>query len=173
MSWVFARIEATCTPTEYPEHSELYEFKEFKALWILIPLIKCQTNLIYLDSKSVLGLRSRVYLQDNPFITETLSAAEKQVVWHDDDGTRERLARTSIGHYWSDDQFGKYLDLASTNIWTWLYQVLGLAITKSFDLTIPNICTWQQHIFGFLKETLCYVTTPNFWPGGTIIFCVL
>ena len=92
-------------------------------------------------------------MQDNPFITETLSAAEKQVVWHDDDGTRERLARTSIGHYWSDDQSRKYLDLASTNIWTWLCQILGLAITKSFDLTTPYIWTWQQQIFGFLTKT--------------------
>ena len=37
---------------------------------------------------------------------------------------------------------GKYLDLASTNIWTWLHQILGLVI-----------CTWQQQIFGFLTQT--------------------
>ena len=78
----------------------------------------------------ILGLRSRVYLQDNPFITETLSA-EKQVAWHAD-GTRERLARTSSGR-WSDPIW------VLADISTWRQQI--------FDKTqfaAPNI--WNQPI---------------------------
>ena len=76
----------------------------------------------------ILGLRSRVYLQDNPFITETLSA-EKQVAWHAD-GTRERLARTSSGR-WSDPIW------VLADISTWRQQ--------KFDKTqlAPNIWNWQ------------------------------
>ena len=73
----------------------------------------------------MIGLRSRVYLRGNPFITETLSAAEKQLVWHDV-GTRERLARTSIGHSWSETQFG-------------FSQIFGLAFAEY--LLRPN---WGQ-----------------------------
>ena len=96
--------------------------------------------------KTWLGLRSIVYLQDNPFITETLSA-EKQVAWHEA-GTRKRLARTSIGHHYSV--------WAAPNIWTCQYQIFGQTTTKiwtasgqiaGFDNTeyLDLIIVWSWH----------------------------
>ena len=70
-------------------------------------------------------------MQDNPFITETLSA-EKQVAWHEA-GTRKRLARTSIGHHYSV--------WAAPNIWTCQYQI--------FEQTTTKIWTASGQIAGF------------------------
>ena len=101
----------------------------------------------------ILGLRSRVYLQDNPFITETLSA-EKQVAWHAD-GTRERLARTSSGR-WSDPIW------VLADISTWRQQKFD----KTQYLELANIGqthfrSGQHQLFVQTNIWLCFLTqTP-------------
>ena len=105
----------------------------------------------------ILGLRSRVYLQDNPFITETLSA-EKQVAWHAD-GTRERLARTSSGR-WSDPIW------VLADISTWRQQKFDKTQFGTKYLELANIGqthfrSGQHQLFVQTNIWLCFLTqTP-------------